>query len=281
MIRTLLQFSLLSLAIGCGSGLDTISAEGTKPSEAPSDKPRDTKFDKATLAAEAIQVALVPSPAEMQRALGNAGLTTKLSELISARDVLMTSDHKDQIAVRTGVVMADLVLSVQTAEPAAQVTRLSRMKQGFVAMGAEASVVQTIDELSARIASGSGSRDDLVKEFDELSGVMIPKLKFSAGEDMVPLIQAGAWLEGAHLVSGAILAEGKHEEASRLLRQPAVVSYFLGYVRSDGKTRAPDVVVTQLESTLVTLMEIAIKDDLTEADVKTIHSATGAVLNLL
>jgi hypothetical protein len=60
-----------------------------------------------------------------------------------------------------------------------------------------------------------------------------------------------------------------------------VVSYFLGYVRSDGKTRAPDVVVTQLESTLVTLMEIAVKDDLTEADVKTIHSATGAVLNLL
>ena len=66
-----------------------------------------------------------------------------------------------------------------------------------------------------------------------------------------------------------------------MLRQPAVVGYFLEYVKTEGQTRAPDAVVGQLEKTLLTLKEITSKDDLTEADVKTIHSATGAVLNLL
>jgi hypothetical protein len=41
------------------------------------------------------------------------------------------------------------------------------------------------------------------------------------------------------------------------------------------------VIVDQLEQTLLTLKEITSKDDLTEADVRTIHNATGAVLNLL
>jgi hypothetical protein len=280
MIRAMLNIALVAGAFGCGSGTEQAADEGALPPITTKKAP-ETKFDKATLFAEAIQVSLVPSPAEMQRALTNAGLTSRLSTMVAARDIQMTSTNKDQIAVRSGVLLADLVLSVKTAAPETQVARLAQLKQGFVAMGVGADVVQTLDELSARIASGSGSRDDLVKEFDELSGVMVPKLKFDGGDWMVPLVQAGAWLEGAHLVSGAIIAEGKFEEGGRMLKQPAVVDYFLKYVRGEGRTRAPDVVIDQLEQTLTTLKEIAAKDDLTEEDVKSIHSATGALLNLL
>jgi hypothetical protein len=272
---------LVGLALGCGSGTETTATEAKDVSATKADKPPETKFDKATLAAEAVQVALVPSPAEMQRALTNAGLTSQLSKQVAGRDIQMVSDHKDQIAVRSGVVLADLVLTVQTAESGAQVARLARLRQGFTALGAGPDVIKTIDDLSSRIASGSGSRADLVKEFDELAGVMVPELKFSAGEWMVPLVQAGSWLEGAHLVSGAILAEGKYEEGAKMLKQPAVIDYFLGYVKSEGRARAPDVVVDQLEQTLTTLKVITSKDDLTEADVRTIHNATGAVLKLL
>jgi len=281
MIRRMLNLALVGVAIGCGSGTEQPAAEGTTAPAPEAKKAPETKFDKATLAAEAVQVALVPSPAEMQRALKNAGLTSQLSTMVAARDIKMTSTHKDQIAVRSGVVLADLVLSVQTADPSKQVARLARLKQGFLAMGAEPDVVRTLDDLSARIASGAGSRDDLVKEFDELSGVMVPDVKFAGGDWVVPLVQAGAWLEGAHLVSGAIIAEGKYEEAGKLLKQPAVVDYFLKYVTAEGRTRAPDVVVDQLEQTLTTLKKITAKDDLTEEDVKTIHSATGAVLKLM
>jgi len=276
----MLNLALVAGAIGCGSGTEQAAGEGASPPVTTKTAP-ETKFDKATLFAEAVQVSLVPSPAEMQRALTNAGLTSRLSTMVAARTIQMNSANKDQIAVRCGVLLADMVLSVKTAAPETQVARLAQLKQGFVAMGVGADGVQTLDVLSARIASGSGSRDDLVKEFDELSGVMVPKLKFAGGDWMVPLVQAGAWLEGAHLVSGAIIAEGKFEEGGRMLKQPAVVDYFLKYVRGEGRTRAPDVVIDQLEQTLTTLKEIAAKDDLTEEDVKTIHSATGAVLNLL
>lgn len=281
MICRMMTLTLLSAAIGCGSGAEKAATEGASAPEVAGTTGPKIKFDKATLMAEAEPGALVPSPAEMQRALKNAGLTSQLATMVAARDIQMTSAHKDQVAVRSGVVLADLVLSVQTAKPEAQVARLTRLKQGFAAIGADADVTKTLDDLSARIASGAGSRADLVKEFDELSGVMVPKLKFAGGDWMVPLVQAGAWLEGAHLVSGAIIAEGKFEEASKMLKQPAVVGYFLKYVKGEGRTRAPDVVVDQLEATLTTLKVITEKDDLSEADVQTIHSATGAVLNLL
>ena len=39
---------------------------------------------------------------------------------------------------------------------------------------------------------------------------------YEAGEWVVPLIQAGSWLEGAHLVSNAIKTESKFDSADKL-----------------------------------------------------------------
>jgi len=284
MKKTLLM-PLVFIGIGCDSGApteaskDAPAATASAPSaQAPSPK---TTFDKATLTAEAIQVALVPSPAEMQKALSNAGLTTQLATMVDNRDIAMNVANKDQIAVRTGVVLADLVLTVKSADDKNQLARLARLKKGFAALGAGDDVARTIDELANRIKSGSGSKEDLLKEFDELSGVMVPELKYEAGDWVVPLIQAGSWLEGAHLVAGAVKKEGKFDEAGKMLRQPAVVDYFLKYVKREGRDKAPDKVVTKLEQTLMTLKEVTAKESLTEDDVTTIHSATGAVLTLL
>lgn len=281
MIRRMLTLALVGTALGCGSSTEQAASEGAAATSTQSTKTPDKKFDIRTLKAEAVPEALVPKSAEMQAALTHAGLTSQLAKAVAARDIKMNSTNKDQIAVRSGVILADLALTVKTATSVQQVGRLARLKQGFVLLGASPEAIKTLDDLSARIATGSGSRDDLVKEFGELSGMVVPQLRFKAGDWMVPLIQAGAWLEGAHLVSGAIIAEGKYQEGGKLLKQPAVVEYFLGYVKGQGRTRAPDVVVDQLEQTLATLKEITSKDDLTEADVKTIHSATGAVLKLL
>ena len=110
---------------------------------------------------------------------------------------------------------------------------------------------------------------------------LVPELKYEAGDWVVPLIQAGSWLEGANLVSGAVAETGKYEAADNLLRQPAVVDYFIKYVDREGADKAPDEVVAKLRETLSTLKTVASKPTLAEADVKTIHEATGAVLSLL
>ena len=116
---------------------------------------------------------------------------------------------------------------------------------------------------------------------NEILEAMVPELETEAGDWVVPLIQAGSWLEGAHLVSGAIESESKFDAAGSLLRQPEVVEYFLKYVQREGGEKAPDEVVKQLEATLVKLKEIASKPTLSAEDVKEIHAATGAVLSML
>jgi hypothetical protein len=275
---------LAMIAGGCGDSDPAPAAtdEATRPAaQAQPSKKKVIKFDPATLQAEALKIALVPSPAEMQRALSNAGLETQLADMVKDRDIRMDIENKDQIAVRTGVVLADLVLTVKTATPEQQVARLNRVREGMKALGAGDEVDKTLSELAARIKSGSGSRDDLLKEFDELSGVLVPELKYEAGEWVIPLIKAGSWLEGAHLVAGAIKEEGKFDEAGKLLKQPHVIDYFIEYVQREGSKKAPDAVIAKLNETLSTLKEVTSKSVIEEEDVNTIHSATAAVLTML
>ena len=280
-LRWIVLFAGLLAACDNGTEAPPAKPPGPEAAPPPEKKAPDVRFDAQTLQKEAEAVALVPSPAEMQRALSNAGLSTKLDGLVGDRDIKMDVDNKDQIAVRTGVVLADLVLTVTNAPKEKMLARLGRLKEGFDKLGAGTDVQATVDDIIARVNNDAVSREDLLKEMDELSGVMVPELQYEAGDWVVPLIQAGSWLEGAHLVSGAVKTEGKFDAAGPLLRQPAVVDYFLKYVRREGREKAPDEVVTQLEQTLQTLKEVTSHEKLTEEDVSTINSATGAVLTLL
>lgn len=277
-VRTLL-FSI-ALVSGCASEPEVPPAP-VEPAAAQPEKAADLKLDAAQLQAQPKTDALVPSPAEMQATLTKAGLTSQLGTMVADRDVVTKVENLDQAAVRVGVVLADLVLTIKDAPKERVVAQLGRLKEGLEALGAGADTAATLDDLINRVKTEAVSRDDLIKEMDELSGVMVPELKFEGKEWMVPLIQAGSWLEGAHLVAGAIKAEGKADAAAHLLQQPAVVDHFLKYVQHEGRDKAPDAVVDKLQATLMTLKEVTAKPTLTAEDIETIHSATGAVLTLL
>ena len=121
----------------------------------------------------------------------------------------------------------------------------------------------------------------LLEEFDELSQVMVSELEYEAGEWVVPLIQAGTWLEGANLVAKAMHKENKYNAADEFFRQKEIVEYFISYIDRDGKDRAPDQVVAKLLKTLTDLKTIADKPKISGADVQKIESLTDLVLNLL
>ena len=114
-----------------------------------------------------------------------------------------------------------------------------------------------------------------------MSGVMVSELEYEAGEWVVPLIQAGSWLEGANLVSAAIVKEDKFDVAGQLLKQPRVVEYFLKYVEREGRSKAPDQVVTKLTEVLNSLKQIAEKPAMSAEDVKEINRSTSEVLSML
>ncbi len=268
---------------GC-SGEPTATPPVDKPpTEAPVDEkaPPPPALDMAALEANAVNVALVPSPAEMQKAMEKAGIVDGLSKLVTDRALKMDVENKDVVAVRTGLVLADCLLTVKDAPKEKIVERLGIVKSGMHSLGAGGDIQATIDELSARITNDGISKDDLIKELDDMHGAIIPEIKYEAGDRAVPLIQAGAWLEGSNLVSTAILAANKPDAATQLLRQPQVVDYFLTYVKTEGADKAPDAVLKQLESTLNKLKEIAAKPTLNVDDVKEIKAQTDSVLALL
>ncbi|MFN7145608.1 MAG: hypothetical protein ACK4YP_17665 [Myxococcota bacterium] len=275
---------LAATLLGCG-GEPTTTAEAPKdaPAQAPDTTPAapPPTLAAADLQAQAENIALVPSPAEMQKALEKAGVAGGLSKLVPAREFKMDVENKDVVAVRTGVVLADALLTVKDAEKDVLVGRLEKVKAGMAALGAGKDIEATIDELINAVKNDVKSRDELLKDLDDLHGAVIPEIKYEAGERVVPLVQAGSWLEGSNLVANAILTSGKIEAGNSLLRQPQVAGYFLKYVQVEGADKAPAEVLKQLEGTLKKLQEIAAKPSLATEDVTEVKSQTDTVLALL
>lgn len=287
-LRTWSLVGLLSLTTVACTGQPTAEpAADTEPTPETADtqsaaeplgdmSPSDLKSDADK------KFTLVPSPVETQGALESAGIDTKLATLIQSRNMDFDDDDIDDIAVRTGVVIADMLLTVKTASDEQLLTHLDHIKVGMKGLNGGEDIDRTIDDLIDRVKAKAVTRDELLKELDELSGAIIPELEFNGNERVVPLIQAGSWLEGSNLVARATKAAGKPGAADGILKQPHVVEYFITYVKGEGREKAPAAVTEKLESSLTTLKGLASKSEsLTEDDIDQVIKVTEDVLALL
>lgn len=274
-----LALSML-LALSACTGAET-PVETPKEPEVKVEEPvAPPPFDPATAQAE--NIALVPSVVETQSALEAAGITTSLASLIAERSFDFKTEDKDNIAVRTGVVIADLLLTVKSAPKDKQLDHLDKIQTGLSKLAGGSDIDAVITDLKERVKADAVTGDALLKELDELSGAVIPELEFNGQSRVVPLIQAGSWLEGANLVAKAVKASGKPEAADALLKQPAVVDYFIKYVKTEGADKAPAAVTQKLEESLTTLKGLAEKKEaLTLADIDLVIKTTDDVLALL
>jgi hypothetical protein len=240
------------------------------------------KLDPNALADAVNKAELVPSPIEMEAKLKAAGLQQNLGALIpTSKDLKVIVEDNDQVAIRTGIVMADLVLTLKTSEQESILKRLGKMKEGLKKLGAGDDIYAVLEDFETRVKDNSVKKEELLEEFDELSQVMVSELEYEAGEWVVPLIQAGTWLEGANLVAKVMHQENKYNAADEFFRQKEIVEYFISYIDRDGKDRAPDQVVAKLITTLNDLKNIADKPKISGADVQKIETLTDLVLNLL
>lgn len=284
-LRSLSLLSLLSLAAACTGTPSTPPAD---PAEAPAQPDSTAAAPLGDLSPDTLKegadkkFTLVPSPVETQGALESAGIDTRLATLIKQRDMDFTDQDIDDIAVRTGVVIADMLLTVKTASDEQLLAHLDHIKVGMKGLNGGSDIDRTLDDLIERVKAKSVSRDELLKELDELSGAVIPELEFNGNQRVVPLIQAGSWLQGSNLVARATKDAGKPSAADGILKQPHVVDYFITYVTGEGKDKAPAAVTDKLESSLRTLKEIAERpDSLGESEIDTIIQVTEDVLALL
>lgn len=284
-VPNLLLVSLLAVA-GCSGDeskapVDAPETPATKEPPTTEAPPPPAALSLTDLQQQAENTQLVPSPVEMQKALEKAGIAEGLDKLVPERTLKLDIENKDIVAVRTGVVLADALLTVKVAPKDKLTGRLGTVKAGLGSLGAGNDLPAVIDDLVAKINNDGISREDLVKELDDLHGAVLPEIKYEAGERCVPLLQAGSWLAGSNLVAAAIVAGNKPEAGDKLLRQPLVVDYFLKYVKVEGAGKADAAVLKQLETTLLKLKEIASKPSLSVDDAKEVKAQTDAVLALL
>lgn len=278
---------VLLVATACSGGQSAPApapapAPGAAPAAAAQENPATPEVTKKQLSDDSENNTLVPSPIETQKALEKAGIETQLSALISKRKMDVTNKNPDDAAVRTGVVIADMLLTVKTSSKEDLLTQLDEVETGMQQLQGGHDIKATIDDIKDRVKGDAVTRDELLKELDEISQAVIPELRFNGKERVVPLIQAGSWLEGANLLAKAVKAANKPSAADALLKQPAVVDYFLHYVQTQGQNEAPEAVTAKLETSLKTLKGIASKPgSLTAEDIDTVAKTTDDVLALL
>ncbi len=288
MPRPVATARLALLAAGLGA---TLACSGSKPSQpaAPAEAPPAPVEALGDLSPAALdqeadkKTALVPSPLEAEAALVAAGIDTTLSSLVPAdRQYEASTTDPDRIAMRTGVVLADLLLTTANATDAVLVGHLTSVRDGMVQLKQGGDIVATLDDMIARVQAGALDRAALLKEFEELSQVVIPELEFEGGARIVPLIQAGTWTAGANLVARAVMEKGKPTAGEAILKQPAVVAYFAQYAKDNTPDSVPSEVSTALDSMLARLMVVASKPDaLSQEDVEIVADVTIVMISLL
>ncbi len=225
--------------------------------------------------------ALVPSPLSIETSVREAGVADSLASLVPTDAPKYVEGDANATAVRTGVVLADAILAGEGAPSELLLARLEVIRSGMAAIGTGEGLLGTIDDLKAKIEQEGAGKKEFIQELDNIASMMIPEDGFGPDDKTGPLLQAGAWLEGSHLVAKAIRAGDKPEAASALLKEQQVVDYFLGYVQSQGEGKADDQVLDTLEQVLTTLSQVAAQDQLSPEDVEMIEVRTGQVLELL
>lgn len=226
-------------------------------------------------------VVLAPSPLESRLALEKAGLTLDITPLVKPRAYSLDGPNKDLVALRTGVLLADAVLTVKEGTDAEVAARIENVRKGLAGMGAGEGLLGTVDGMVGQVKNGGANRDELLRGMDDLVGMAVPGGGVGPQDRTGPLLQAGAWIESTHLAAQAVASSGNLAAADQLFRQAAVVEWFISYARASGPGRTNDDILNRVVATLEGLRDIAAKATLSAEDVTTIRDRTGELLAML
>ena len=148
-------------------------------------------------------------------------------------------------------------------------------------MGAGKGLLATIEDLISKTKTDAISRDDLLKEIEDIVGMSIPEEGVGKDDRTGPLLQAGAWLSGINLVCEAILKENRIDASDRLLRQKHVATYYLRYSETDGRSKAPIAMLETLQTALRSMQSISEKQNITKEDIETVRDQTATLLTMI
>ncbi len=279
------MFFLLLLACSANDPADTQPKKPTEELSAQNENSAKPFTGKLDLTEETFSTdVLAPSPLETENAVKKAGLTTALSDLVQNkgnRNFDFSNASEDKAALQTGVLLCDLILSIEKTPKESALKSFDSIIQGMKQMKVGKGLMSTMKDLRSQFETSAISAKDLLEELDNIAALSVPGDGFSKDDQTGPLLQAGAWVSGVQLVAEAIKKENKLDAAEKLLRLEHVADYFLKYAKGEGSQKATSEVRAQLVSSLQNLKSLSLKEKITIADLDNAISETETLLEML
>ncbi len=282
--------ALLSLLLltGC-SGSDPAPANHPQGETAPQSTPEPelqavdredspNKIDLAAVRDTARTAMFVPAPTEFQAALKASAPNVDIRKLVEDSGRTLEGKQNAIIALETGVRMSNVLMSVHTGDKVKILARMKSASEGLQALKAPDSVTTEINKLIADYEADTLTSAELGPAFDVLAERINDDLQTKTDPATATLVQAGGWVQGAHLLSKALSSAGVTGEAAALLHQPTVLAHFLDFLKNSDPARAGDPSVTAVIQEMEAMQAIAGKDELSADDVKAVASHTGNIL---
>lgn len=243
-----------------------VSAPAAPVAAAPAARPKKAK-----------KLWMVPHPSEIVEVVRSMGLAGKTGALVPSPAGVAPSGGNVG-AFQTGVLIADLVLSLDGAPNAEVAARLDGIRKGLTALGVADAQAAEMDKVTKRITSGKTSPEELAAELDAFqSRLMDEDGQYNTADALVG-IQAGAWVRAVNVVATLLIQTGKAAEGAHLFGQPALVDYFITYVTKALEGGTKDKALEATLPLLAQLKKTAAKEPLTAEDVTTVQTNTAAIL---
>jgi hypothetical protein len=277
-LRLLLPAFLLTFAACSGDSSSSSPGAASAPQasdSAPNQEAGATKIDVNAVRDTARMAMFVPAPSEFQAALKATGFTIDLKAGVVDGPRDLAGKNKAIVALETGVRLANVLLTADSAEKSVLLERMQSARAGLAALKASPEVLAETDKLIADVTAGTISGAEATPALDVLAGRIQDQLSGSADKTTATLVQAGGWVQGAYLLSTALAQAKQAGDAAALLHQPTVVAHFSAFLRQAGEG---DVAVQSVLAPMDDLGELAGKAELTVQDMTRASELTAAIL---
>ncbi len=220
----------------------------------------------------------VPAPTEFEAVLAANAPGAKLGAALQTGPVTLTGMSKPLLALETGTRINNALVTAKDGDRSGLAKRIGHAKEGLIALQAAPAVLAEVDSFVVDLNSGALSDTELVPALDVLAESIQDGLIEGRDNNTSTLVQAGGWVQGAHLLAKALEGREITPDAGALFHQSSLVNHFIVFLQLSGPGRSGDPQVLKVIAQMEELREIAGQDPINGEQVARIASLTGEIM---
>ncbi len=221
----------------------------------------------------------VPAPTEFEAVLKANAPGTDIKSMVPSGSRSLEGLSKPLIALETGTRITATLLTADGNDRPALVARAKTAREGLVALNAGDKALKEIDSFVADVESGTLKDAELTPALDVLSERIHDALAEQVDPETSTLVQAGGWVQGAHILARALRKQGDiSPDAAALFHQASLVHHFEGFLKASDAARAGDPRLATVIEKIGELRWLAGQDPITAEQVTEIERLTAEII---